>query len=58
MYKVGLVTFKSGVLSARDFTTKSQAEDYILEMVDKEGVKTGYLENTETKEREKIEEMR
>jgi len=54
MYKVGLVTFKSEVLSARDFTTKSQAEDYILEMVDKEGVKTGYLENTETKEREKI----
>jgi len=58
MFRVGLVTFISGVITAKNFPTKSEADEYILLMAEKEGVKTGYIENIETKEREKIEELR
>jgi hypothetical protein len=58
MFKVGLVTFQSGVIPAKDFSTKSEADEYILIMAEKEGIKTGYIENLETGEREKLEELK
>lgn len=58
MFSVGLVTYKSGVLPIAHFNTKPEADEYVLTMAEKEGVKTGYITNMETNEREKIEELR
>jgi hypothetical protein len=58
MFKVGLLGFKSGVIPLQTFLTRELADEYILSIVAKEGIRTGYLLNTETKEREKLEEMR
>jgi len=58
-FKVALVTYKSGVIPLKSFETKDEADNYILETAEKEGgVKTGYIEDTETKEKEKIEELK
>ena len=38
----------------KNFNTKKEAEDYILEIADKEEVKTAYIKDRETNEREKV----
>jgi hypothetical protein len=58
MFKVALVGYKTGVLPLQSFNTKEEADIYILKIAEKEGVKTGYIENSDTKEREKIEDMK
>lgn len=58
MFKVGIVTMITGVLPVQSFPTRPEADEYILKIAEKEGVKTGYIENTETGEREKIEEIK
>ena len=38
----------------KNFDTKKEAEDYILEIADKEEVKTAYIKDRETGEQEKV----
>jgi hypothetical protein len=56
MYRVALVT-KKEVLPAKDFKTRDEADNYILEIAEQEGVKVGYIDNLETHERERIENL-
>jgi len=59
MFKVAFVTYKSGVMPLKSFETKDEADNYILEIAEKElGIKTGYIEDTVTGKREKIEDLR
>ena len=58
MYKVALVSMKNGVLPLQSFATRPEADEYILKIAEQEGVKTGYIENEETGEREKIGEIK
>jgi hypothetical protein len=58
MFKVAIVDMKSGVLPLQTFNTREEADEYILEIAIHQGVKKGYIENTDTKEREIIEEIR
>jgi hypothetical protein len=58
MFKVILVGIKSGVIPLKSFLTREEADEFILTIAEQEGVKTGYLEDTSTGEREKIEEIR
>jgi len=53
-YRVALVT-KSGKTKSKNFNTKSKAEDYILNIATKEGIKRAVLLNRDTKEREVTE---
>ena len=38
----------------KNFPTKKEAEDYILEVADKEAVKTAYIKDLESGEKEKV----
>lgn len=58
MFKVILVGIKSGVIPLKSFPTREEADEFILTVVEQEGIKTGYLEDTSTGEREKIEGMK
>ncbi len=52
MYKAGLVTKQGNILSKTG--TKDELETWILEQDDLVGVKTAYILNQETNEREKV----
>ncbi len=53
MYAAGVVT-KLGQIKGQSFETKEEAENYILEMAEKEGIKQGRIRNTNTGETEVI----
>ena len=53
MYRVGITTLK-GVTISRKFQTREKADEWILEVAEKEGVKKAIILNKETKEREFI----
>jgi len=53
-YHVGLVT-KSGEVKGKAFETKSEAEDYILQIAETIGIKLAKLRNLETGQEENIE---
>ena len=50
-FRVALVT-KSGQNKSENFNTKEEAQDYILNIAEKEGVKRAVLLNKKTGERE------
>ncbi len=51
MYRISLLT-KSGQYKNKNCNTKEQAQDYILNIAEKEGVKRAVLLNKDTGERE------
>ncbi len=51
MYRVSLLT-KTGQNKSENFNTKPEAQDYILDIAEKEGVKRAVLLNKTTGERE------
>jgi hypothetical protein len=53
MYSAGVIT-KLGQIKGKSFETKSEAENYILDLAEKEGLKRGEIRNTETGEKEVI----
>ena len=54
MYHVGLIT-KSGEILGKDFQTRPEADEWILNIDIEKGVKRADIRNDETNEREKIE---
>lgn len=54
MYRAGVVT-KDGIPKAQNFETKKEAEDWILEIAEKEGIRHARIRNMETKEEENID---
>jgi hypothetical protein len=59
MFKVVLVTYKSGVIPLKSFDKREEADEYILKIAEEEqGIKTGYIEDTITGKREKIEDLK
>jgi len=56
IYRVALLT-KSGQNKSKNFDTKEEAQDYILNIAEKEGVKRGIILNKDTGEREIIKEL-
>jgi hypothetical protein len=54
MYRAGLIT-KDGIPKAKNFETKAEAEDWILEIAVKEGIRQARIRNLETKEEENID---
>ncbi len=53
MYRVG-ITKSNGEIDSQNFETKQEADEYVLSMAEKEGLKTAMILNKETKEREII----
>jgi len=54
MYRVGLVN-NNGIPKAQNFNTRKEAEDWILEIAEKEGIRHARIRNMETKEEENID---
>ncbi len=52
-YSAGVVT-KTGEIQGRAFEDKSEAEQYILDLADKIGIKQGRIRNLQTGEEEVI----
>jgi len=53
-YRVALVK-KDGTIISKNFNAREEAQDFILNIATNEGIKTAYILNKETKEREKVE---
>jgi hypothetical protein len=53
MYRVGLVT-NSGIPKSDNFSTKEQAETWILEIAEKEGIRLARIKNLDTGEEERV----
>ena len=49
------VTTKTGDIKGKAFSTKEEAENYILEMAEKEGIKQARIRNLTTGEQERID---
>jgi hypothetical protein len=54
MYRAGVIT-KDGIPKAQNFETKREAEDWILDIAEKEGIRHARIRNAETKEDESID---
>ena len=52
-FHAGVVT-KTGEIKGKAFEDKSEAEAYILDLADKEGIKVGKIRNLETGETDTI----
>jgi len=48
------ISLKNLEIIGKNFSTKKEAEDYILEIADKQEVKTAYIKNKENGEKEKV----
>jgi len=53
MFSVGIVT-KTGQIIGKAFENKAEAENYILDIAEKEEIKTARIRNTNTGEEERI----
>jgi len=53
MFSAG-VLLKNGEVKGRAFESKPEAEAYIIDLAEKEGIKQGRIRNTETGEEEVI----
>ena len=53
MYSAGVIT-KNGEVKGKAFDTKAEAEAYILDLAEKEGIKQGRIRNLTTGEEEVI----
>jgi hypothetical protein len=54
MLHVGLIT-KTGEIIGKDCLTRAEADNFILELNERVGVKRADIHNIETNEREKVE---
>ena len=54
MYSAGVLK-KNGEVIGKAFESKSEAEAYILDLAEKEGIKQGRIRDTETGEEEVIQ---
>jgi hypothetical protein len=53
MFSVAVI-LKSGEVKGKSVTSKEEAEQYILELAEREGIKQGRIRNTATGEEEAI----
>ena len=53
MFRVGIVK-SNGQVEGKNFETKQEADDYILSMAEKDGLKNAMILNKETGEKEII----
>lgn len=54
MYRVGIIK-KDGKVISKNFSNKEEAEEYILLIAEKEGIKQARIRDMETKKEERIE---
>jgi len=56
MFRVAILK-KDGKVVSKNFTKRPEAQDYVLDIAEKEGIKKAYILNKNTGEREIVKEI-